>query len=48
MQRKGLYLAIFDYPTDFFEISEFSDTTSATVIKATKKEYTRHGVPLTV
>ena len=42
------YLVIVDYLTDFFEISELSDTTSATVIKATKKEFTRHGVPLMV
>ena len=42
------YLVIVDYLTDFFEISQLSDTTSATAIEATKKEFARHGVPLIV
>ena len=42
------YLVIVDYLTDFFEICKLQQTTAASVVEATKEQFARHGVPVTV
>ena len=41
------YLVIVDF-TDFFEICKLQQTTTASVVEATKEHFERHGVPVTV
>lgn len=42
------YLVTVDYYSDFFELDKLEDLTSATVVEVTKKNFSRHGVPMTV
>eukprot|EP00731_Ephydatia_muelleri_P034422 Em0059g7a len=48
-QCKGRdYLIIVDYLTDFFEVSNLSNTLAVTVVQAAKRQFSRHGIPLVV
>ena len=42
------YITVVDYFSDFIEVSELQDTTSTSVIKALKEQFSRHGIPDTV
>ena len=42
------YLMIVHYNSDFWEIVKLSTASSATVIKACKKQFAGHGIPATV
>ena len=48
-QCKGRdYLILVDYLTDFFEVSNLSNTLAITVVQAAKRQFSRHGIPLVV
>ncbi|XP_054260140.1 uncharacterized protein LOC128984797 [Macrosteles quadrilineatus] len=42
------YLVTVDYYSDFFELDKLPDLTSATTVEIAKKNFSRHGCPLTV
>ena len=39
------YVILVDYYSDYFEINKLNDLEAATVIRATKEQFARHGVP---
>ena len=42
------YLVMVDYLSDFFEVSELSQLSAATVIRVLKEHFARHGIPVIV
>ena len=39
------YIVLVDYYSDFVEVQEVADTTSPTIIKFLKEQFSRHGIP---